>query len=168
MKDKVVAIVLLTIMGLNAVDVFTDLQLNVPTWHVISEGIIVFISGVLGLYLIHDIRQSTRRLEKLSQELLLSNRKVGQLNDDMKKAREQYSESVKQQLEQWQLTNSEKEVAMLMLKGLNFQEISVVRNTKEKTVRQQASSVYSKSGLDGRHELSAWFLEDFIGNSQAA
>lgn len=85
MKEKVVAIVLLTIMMLNAVDVFTDLQLNVPTWHVISEGIIVFISGVVGLYLIHDIRQSTRRLEKLSQELLLSNRKVEQLDDDMKK-----------------------------------------------------------------------------------
>ena len=28
--------------------------------------------------------------------------------------------------------------------------------------RQQASAIYGKSGLDGRHEFSAWFLEDFL------
>ncbi|GGD63747.1 helix-turn-helix transcriptional regulator [Lacimicrobium alkaliphilum] len=168
MKDKVVATVLLIIMGLNTMDVFTDIQLGVPTWHIVSEGLIVLISGAMALYLIYEMHNRSRRLLRLKQELTLSNQKIGQLTDDMKKARQQYSESVQQQLHQWQLTNSEKEVALLMLKGLNFQEISVVRSTKEKTVRQQASSVYAKSGLDGRHELAAWFLEDFIGNSKAA
>lgn len=60
------------------------------------------------------------------------------------------------------LTLSEQEVAMLLLKGLSFKEISAVRNTKEKTIRQQASSIYSKSNVEGRHEFAAWFLEDFM------
>ena len=62
----------------------------------------------------------------------------------------------------WGLTKSEQEVAMLLLKGLSFREISEVRDTKEKTVRQQASSIYVKANVDGRHEFAAWFLEDFM------
>jgi len=52
--------------------------------------------------------------------------------------------------------------AMLLLKGLSFEEIASVRDTKEKTVRQHATAIYRKSGLNGRHEFSAWFFEDFL------
>jgi DNA-binding CsgD family transcriptional regulator len=51
---------------------------------------------------------------------------------------------------------------LLLLKGLSLKEIASVRGTKEMTVRQQASSIYNKSNLGGRHEFSAWFLEDFL------
>jgi DNA-binding NarL/FixJ family response regulator len=51
---------------------------------------------------------------------------------------------------------------MLLLKGLRFKEISSVRNTKDKTVRQQASVIYSKANVERRHEFAAWFLEDFM------
>jgi len=81
----------------------------------------------------------------------------------MKSARHEYSNVIHTQFEQWVLTPSEQEVAMLLLKGLSFKEISGVRNTKEKTVRQQASVIYSKASVEGRHEFAAWFLEDFIG-----
>ena len=50
-----------------------------------------------------------------------------------------------------------------LLKGLSFDEIATVRDTKEKTVRQQATAIYRKSGLNGRHEFAAWFFEDFLG-----
>jgi DNA-binding NarL/FixJ family response regulator len=45
---------------------------------------------------------------------------------------------------------------------LSFNEIAAVRETKEKTVRQQASEIYRKSGVSGRHAFSAWFFEDFL------
>lgn len=77
-------------------------------------------------------------------------------------ARRQYSQVIHDQFELWQLTQSEQNVAMLLLKGLSFKEISAVRETKEKTVRQQASTIYNKSGVEGRHDFAAWFLEDFI------
>ena len=58
---------------------------------------------------------------------------------------------------------------MLLLKGLSFREIAAVRQTREKTVRQQASAIYGKSGLEGRHEFAAWFLEDFlVENAEAS
>ena len=43
-----------------------------------------------------------------------------------------------------------------------MREISEVRDVKEKTVRQQATSVYAKSGYGGRHELVAHFIEDLM------
>ena len=48
------------------------------------------------------------------------------------------------------------------MKGLTFKENATVRETREKTVRQQASTIYAKSGLEGRHAFAAWFLEDFL------
>ena len=69
---------------------------------------------------------------------------------------------IKWQFAEWGFTPSEEEVALLMLKGLSIKEISQARSTQEKTVRKQASAIYDKSNLGGRHELSAWFFEDLL------
>lgn len=66
------------------------------------------------------------------------------------------------QFERWTLSSAEREVALLLLKGLAHKEIADVRGTSEKTVRQQALSAYRKAGLAGRAELSAFFLEDLL------
>lgn len=72
------------------------------------------------------------------------------------------SQSIDQQLSRWHLTAAEKEVALLLLKGLSLKEIAEIRNTTEKTARVQSIAVYSKSGLSGRSELAAFFLEDLL------
>lgn len=38
----------------------------------------------------------------------------------------------------------------------------MLRNILEKTVRQQASAIYKKAGINGRHAFSAWFIEDAL------
>jgi len=62
----------------------------------------------------------------------------------------------------WNLTEAEREVALLLLKGLSLKEIATVRVVSERTVREQARSVYLKAGLTGRAALSAFFLEDLL------
>ena len=84
------------------------------------------------------------------------------MSAQMRAARQDYSLTIAAQFESWQFTKSEQQVALLLLKGLSFKEIAEVRLTKEKTVRQQASTIYSKAQVDGRHTLCAWFMEDFI------
>ncbi|HET7294732.1 MAG TPA: helix-turn-helix transcriptional regulator [Vicinamibacteria bacterium] len=64
------------------------------------------------------------------------------------------------QFERWGLTEAECEVAVLLLKGLSHKEIAQQRGTGDGTVRQQALSVYQKSGADGRAGLAAFFLQD--------
>jgi len=70
------------------------------------------------------------------------------------------AEAIARQFADWGLSRSESEVGRLLLKGLSIREIAAVRNTQEKTVRAQASSLYKKASLEGRHAFAAWFLED--------
>jgi DNA-binding NarL/FixJ family response regulator len=66
------------------------------------------------------------------------------------------------QFEAWRLTGAEAEIGLLILKGLSHKEIAQVRQTSERTIREQARALYRKSGLSGRAELSAFFLEDLL------
>jgi DNA-binding NarL/FixJ family response regulator len=71
-------------------------------------------------------------------------------------------EAIDRQFQRWGLTEAESEVALLQLKGLRHKEIAELRHTSERTVRQQALAVYRKSGLSGRSDLAAFFLEDVL------
>ena len=162
MRDGIIVLILLVIMFLNFFDVLTDISLGVPTWHIFSESLIVFVSAIGALFLIKDMKARTLNIVNLKKELNLSDDKLKDISGEMKDARHEYSGIIQTQFERWLLTTSEQEVGMLLLKGLSFKEISAVRNTKEKTVRQQASAIYSKANVEGRHEFAAWFFEDFI------
>lgn len=54
-------------------------------------------------------------------------------------------EAIDAQFSRWNLTDAEREVALLLLKGLSLKEIATVRATAERTIRAQARSIYSKS-----------------------
>jgi DNA-binding NarL/FixJ family response regulator len=64
------------------------------------------------------------------------------------------------QFEVWSLSEAEKDVALLLIKGCSLKEIAEMRKTSDRTVRQQAAKVYEKSKLAGRAELAAFFLDD--------
>lgn len=71
-------------------------------------------------------------------------------------------EAIDAQFTRWNLTEAEREVALLLLKGLSTKEIAAVRAGSERTVREHARAIYSKAGLTGRAALSAFFLEDLL------
>lgn len=66
------------------------------------------------------------------------------------------------QLSRWQLSPAEKEITLLLLKGLNNKEIACARKTSQHTIKQQTSAIYRKSGLKTRSEMSAFFLGDLL------
>ena len=76
--------------------------------------------------------------------------------------------AVDRQFDEWALTGAEREVGLLLLKGLSFKEIGAVRDTSERTGREQARAVYKKAGVAGRAELSAWFIEDLLAATPEA
>jgi DNA-binding CsgD family transcriptional regulator len=71
-------------------------------------------------------------------------------------------DAIDEQFTRWNLTEAEREVALLLLKGLSLKEIAQVRSTSERTIRAQARSLYGKAGVSGRAALSAFFLEDLM------
>jgi DNA-binding CsgD family transcriptional regulator len=66
------------------------------------------------------------------------------------------------QFEAWGMTAAEREVGLLILKGLSHKEIATLRATSDATVRQQAQAIYRKAGLPGKTAFSAYFLEDLF------
>jgi len=162
MRDGIITIILIIIMVLNGLDVLVDIGLDVPVWHIMQESSLVLLSAIGATLLIIHIRKKTNNLNQLAANLDDANKQISSLNSKIGEERTRYSQVIKAQFDEWNLTEGEQQVALLLLKGLSLKEISTVRNTKEATVRQQASSVYAKSNLVGRHEFSAWFLEDFL------
>ncbi len=105
----------------------------------------------------------------LKTNLARAHREIGKVREEALRWREEHAALLKglgtaidQQLVAWGLTPAECEITLLLLKGLSMKEIAEVRTTSERTVRQQTLAVYSKSGLAGRAELSAFFLEDIL------
>ncbi len=66
------------------------------------------------------------------------------------------------QFQDWGMTAAEREIGLLILKGLSHKEIAVLRATTEPTVRQQAQSIYRKAKLPGKTAFCAYFLEDLF------
>ncbi len=75
-------------------------------------------------------------------------------------------QAIVDQLRQWGLSPAEADVAGLLLKGCSMKEIAIARATSEATIRQQAQTVYQKSGLSGRAELSAYFLDSLFSEAE--
>ena len=62
----------------------------------------------------------------------------------------------------WALTPAEIDTAILMLKGLNNEEIARIRDVKVGTIKVQSHNTLKKAGLKSRNELMAFFMDEFI------
>ena len=116
--------------------------------HIIIE---LFVFLAITVVLFGEIRRLKQVKVELSEEKSRTARLSGELLAVMRN-----------QFVQWGLSRSESDIALLLIKGLSMQEIADLRQVKEKTVRQQATSVYAKSGYAGRRELVAHFIEDLM------
>lgn len=160
--ERFFSLLLVVIIGLNVMDLWADYQTEPDLVHALLEVCIIVLSlGGLWL-LLQEVMTRRKELQQLQIQLNKTRQALSDSNAKLQQAGREYSKVIQEQYITWQLTPSEKEVASLLLKGLSLDEIASVRKTKERTVRQQASAVYRKSGLNGRHEFAAWFFEDFL------
>lgn len=165
-EQAFVTIVLISIVALVGTDLVTDFREGVRWWHLLVEGA-TGLGALAGVYFILRSSFTLRKTLALEQHTSSALRaEAEKWRSEAKKHLDGLSRSIDQQLTGWNLTESEKEIAFLLIKGLSLKEIAAIRNTSEKTVRAQAISVYSKSGLTGRAELAAFFLEDLLAPSE--
>lgn len=143
-------------------DLISDYLEGTEIWHLVIEALVVLMSVGGIAYLLNAFIKRQHELDLLKAQLVETNDHLSEARKQISTAGQEYTQVIQKQFDTWQLTPSEKEVASLLLKGLSFDEIANVRNTKEKTVRQQATAIYRKSGLGSRHEFAAWFFEDFL------
>jgi len=129
---------------------------------VFAEIMVVVISFIGVNYFLYLILAQSKQKRNLELSLKQVKKDLESSNIRLRQGKQEFQKVIQWQFKEWQLSPSEREVALLMLKGLSIREIANARETQEKTVRKQASSIYGKSKLAGRHELSAWFFEDLL------
>ena len=161
-KDSILALILILVVIASGLDLYTDVAHGAALRHTTKEASVMFLAIVGIVWLIYSLRDQQREINELTASLDRQQQVQKQPDAYLLNARKKFSEVVSQQFDAWALTSSEKEVGWLLLKGLSLKEISIIRNTLEKTVRQQASAIYRKSELPGRHGFSAWFIEDLF------
>ena len=162
-KELFIMVLLAFVVVGNLMDVMYDYREGASLAHLTIELALVAASLVLITVLSLGIWKESRANRRLKAELATVS---GELPDaqspSLVAARHDLAKVLQTQFSEWNLTRTEREVSLLLLKGLSFKEIAAVRNTMEKTVRQQASSIYKKAGVSGRHAFSAWFIEDIL------
>lgn len=130
------------------------LELVEPTLIVVTAAGVVF--------LLLRVQQQHREQLSLIRDLEVARAEGAQWRSDMRELLKGLGSAIDGQFDRWGLTPAEREVALLMLKGLSHKEIAAVRDASERTVRQQARSIYAKANLSGRAALAAFFLEDLL------
>jgi DNA-binding CsgD family transcriptional regulator len=143
-------------------DVSGDFGATGLTWHIAVEIVVGLASSLVFCVLLYSRSVARSQLKAEQGRLVESKAEVDRWKRESAVFVEGLSKSMDRQFNTWVLTRAEKDVALLLMKGLSHKEIAVLRKTSEKTVRAQSHSVYSKSGQAGRNELVAFFLEDLL------
>jgi DNA-binding NarL/FixJ family response regulator len=127
-----------------------------------ATAVSLFAAARLWLRFAAARRASVRRMAELRGHLNAAREEAERWRGEAHEALAGLGAAIERQCDRWGLTEAERAVAVLLLKGLSMKEIAEVRGTAERTARQQALAVYRKAGLAGRAELSAFFLEDLL------
>lgn len=157
------ALALLVVGGLLIVDLATDRLLRSAGWgHLIVEGLAAALALAMSLWMFRALQARSRDVHRLYRDLANVQAEANHWRAEAADLVRGLSEAIDQQFDRWQLTQAEREVALLLLKGLSSRDIAALRDTREATVRQQAQAIYRKADLEGRAELAAFFLEDLL------
>lgn len=122
--------------------------------------LVVIAAGAVVLY--QTLRRQRDENDRIVRDLQIARTEGEHWRSQTQTHLKGLGDAIDRQFTQWSLTAAERDVALLLLKGLTSKEIATLRNTSDRTVREQARSVYMKARLPGRAGLSAYFLEDLL------
>jgi DNA-binding CsgD family transcriptional regulator len=143
-------------------DMAADVLAGMSAAHLVVEtfALALALAGVLGTWL--QLRTALREAGDLRRDLEGTRADLASWRAEAQNLLAGLGAAIDQQFQRWGLTAAEREVALLILKGLSYKEVADARQTSERTVRHQALAIYRKAGLAGRAEMAAFFLEDLL------
>lgn len=154
---------------LAALDLASDVRGGTTLRHVLAEGGVFFV-GMLGavfmagrlIRVMRSARAAQKEAVAIGEQLKVTQEEAARWRGEARDLLSGLGSALDRQFGRWALSPAEKEVALLLLKGLSHKEVAEVRSITEATARQQARAVYKKAGLSGRNDLAAFFLEDLL------
>ena len=159
----VIAILLfVAIAALIGVDVTAYYRSGAEVSHLLAEAAVMLGAFAGAAILWRQLGSARQEARELSVDFLAARQEAERYRNEARDALLGLGEAIDRQFLRWQLSPAEREVGLLLLKGLSHKEVAAARSTGETTIRQQALAIYRKSGLRNRSELSAFFLEDLL------
>lgn len=155
----VLAAVFAAVVVGGTVDLFLDAPESLVSLHTAFEALIVAVSLGSAVYLARGWYRSQAAVAQLERSLQERRVERDAWRASARGSLEGLAVAIDRQFGAWNLTPTEREVAMMLLKGRGTKQIAADTGRSDRTVRQHAAAVYRKSGLGGRAELSAFFLE---------
>jgi DNA-binding CsgD family transcriptional regulator len=117
---------------------------------------------------VHDLMESLAVLALCCGVVFMA-REVRRLLDrhrrmegQLRAARGAFHAVMERHFADWALTPSERDVALLSIKGLSIADIAAARSTREGTVKAQLNAIYGKAGVAGRHQLLGLFIDELV------
>lgn len=130
-------------------DIYTDYVVEDESMsHILIEG------GIF-LVVLLALGSELKRVINLSSSLSNSQQIITSLKKHL-------TRKIREEFDHWRFTQTEKDIALLLIKGLSMQEIADLRYVKEKSVRQQATKIYLKARVSNRYELTSYFIVDLF------
>ena len=150
-------------MALSSIaDVSADISEGASWNHIAVELAVVLFSFASFIWLWREKQTLHVTAKELQNELERSDLAASEWRSKAATFASGLISAIDSQFLAWGLSQAEKDVALMLIKGFSLKEIAELRKTSERTVRQQAQEAYRKAGLDGRVQLAAYFLEDLL------
>jgi DNA-binding CsgD family transcriptional regulator len=73
-----------------------------------------------------------------------------------------FQDVIEQHFRIWNLTEAERDVALLSIKGVSIADIAEMRQTRVGTIKAQSAAIYRKSNVSSRAELVSSMIEELI------
>ena len=88
-----------------------------------------------------------------------------QANETIKIQRGHFDEVALTRFKVWAFTNSETDVAKLILRGMSLKEIAEARTVSIGTIKAQTNSILKKSGAENRAAFLGLFIDEFLDDT---
>ena len=144
------------------VDISLDIHEQIKPKHFIIEFLICAVSLYIGYIFYRFYRLEKKSIKAVRENITENNTELKYWQNQNKTLINGLSTKIHEEFKLWGLTQAETDVALLIIKGFSLEEIASLRGTSERTIRDQAASVYHKAKLKNRIELSAYFLEELL------
>ena len=143
--------------GLSALTFLTELAGEITGYYLFSAS-----------WIVHEIIALVTLLGFVVGGLLIwrSYRHVRKRHDDDKRllrsAQGEFFEMLSLQFDAWHLSDAEREVALLTVKGMSVSEIAEIRQTTPGTVKSQNNAIYRKAGVNSRTQLLGSVIDGLL------
>lgn len=94
--------------------------------------------------------------------LRLLQAEAGRSRETIHMLRGNFDAVLREKFEEWGLTTAERDVTLLIIRGLSVADIAAARHTAHGTIKAQSTSIFRKIGVGSKTELMSAIIDEFL------